>query len=41
MSEESKHDRRHFFRYAAVTIAGAEFGKLGLRTPNPTTSPRG
>jgi len=30
MFEESKHDRRHFLRNAAITIAAAEFSMLGF-----------
>jgi pimeloyl-ACP methyl ester carboxylesterase len=41
MSEESKHDRRHFFRYAAVTIAGTEFGKIDFADAKSNNKPSG
>ena len=41
MSEESKRDRRHFLRNAAITIAAAEFGMLGFADAQSNKKPSG
>ena len=41
MSEESKHDRRHLFRHAAMTIVAAEFGMSSFANAQSNKKPSG
>jgi pimeloyl-ACP methyl ester carboxylesterase len=41
MSELSRHDRRHFFRYAAIAVAATEFGVRGFANAQSTEKPSG